>query len=85
MLGLDAAGATRTAMVVEYFGQSMSYTRIVKGIVAEVSNNIETFVQKELERFQNHRSIPLALIIALSIFVPVVAYVTLQATTSMFK
>ena len=40
---------------------------------------------KELARFEGHKTIPLALIISLTAFIPVVAYITLQATTSMFR
>ena len=47
--------------------------------------DIEEFVAKELERFESHKTLPLALLISLALFIPVVAYVTLQATTSMFK
>lgn len=39
----------------------------------------------ELARFENHKTIPLALVISLTCFIPIVAYITLQATTSMFK
>jgi hypothetical protein len=72
-------------MAVDYFGQMLMYTRTVKNIVSSVSKDIEAFVQLELERFQAMRQLPLALSIGLSIFIPIVAYVTLQATTSMFK
>ena len=73
------------AMAVDYFSQMLYYTRATKGIVDEVAIDIEKFVSSELARFENHRSIPLGLIISLSLFVPIVAYVTLQATTSMFQ
>ena len=83
---VDADGRlTPVAAAVDYFGQMLMYTRTVKLIVDNVSKDIEKFVQIELERFQGHRSITLSLIIGLSIFIPIVAYVTLQATTSMFK
>ena len=73
------------AMAVDYFGQMLMYTRTVKAIVTMVSKDIEKFVQLELERFQAMRQLPLILVVGLSIFIPIVAYVTLQATTSMFK
>lgn len=73
------------AMAVDYFGQMLMYTRTVKAIVTLVSKDIEKFVQLELERFQAMRQLPLILVVGLSIFIPIVAYVTLQATTSMFK
>ena len=83
---MDAGGKlTSIAQSVDYFGQMLMYTRTVKGIVDDVSKDIEVFVQQELERFQGHRAIPFSLMIGLSIFIPIVAYVTLQATTSMFK
>ena len=69
----------------DYFGQMLLYTKTVKDIVSLVSRDIEKFVQMELVRFKQMRQIPLFLMISLCIFIPVVAYVTLQATTSMFK
>ncbi len=38
-----------------------------------------------MRRFDSHKTLPLALVISLAFFIPVVAYVTLQATISMFK
>ena len=61
------------------------YTRTVKSIVTHVSTEIENFVVLELARFDAQKTLPMALIISLVIFIPLVAYVTLQATTSMFK
>ena len=61
------------------------YTRTVKSIVTHVSTEIEGFVVVELARFDAQKTLPMALIISLVIFIPLVAYVTLQATTSMFK
>ena len=72
-------------MAVDYFGQMLMYTRTVKNIVTGVAEDIEDFVQLELERYQAMRQFPFMLIVALSVFIPIVAYVTLQATTSMFK
>jgi hypothetical protein len=63
----------------------VDYTESTRDIVEKVAQNIEAFVAAELQRFEAHRRIPLSLIIALSIFIPMVAYVTLQATTSMFR
>ena len=73
------------AAAVDYFSQMLLYTQTVKAIVTTVSDDIEDFVQLELERFNQMKQIPLILMIALAIFIPVVAYVTLQATSSMFK
>ena len=61
------------------------YTKTVKGIVTKVSKDIEGFVILEQQRFDAMKQIPLILMIGLAIFIPVVAYVTLQATSSMFK
>ena len=61
------------------------YTRTVKSIVTHVSTEIEGFVVIELARFDAQKTLPMALIVALVVFIPLVAYVTLQATTSMFK
>ena len=73
------------AASVDYFGQMLLYTKTVKGIVSTVSKDIEAFVVLEQIRFQGLKQIPLILMIGLAIFIPVVAYVTLQATSSMFK
>ena len=40
---------------------------------------------EELARFQGHKTIPMILFVSLTFFVPVVAYITLQATRSMFR
>ena len=61
------------------------YTRTVKSIVTHVSTEIEGFVVVELARFDAQKTLPMALIVSLVVFIPLVAYVTLQATTSMFK
>ena len=73
------------ASAVDYFGQMLKYTKTVKDIVVMVSKDIEDFVQLEQIRFKGMRQIPMILMIALVIFIPLVAYVTLQATSSMFK
>ena len=73
------------AMAVDYFGQMLMYTKTVKNIVTGVAEDIEHFVQIELERYQAMRQFPFMLILSLSVFIPIVAYVTLQATSSMFK
>lgn len=73
------------ASAVDYFGQMLLYTKTVKDIVVMVSKDIEDFVELEQMRFKGMKQIPLILMIALAIFIPVVAYVTLQATSSMFK
>ena len=73
------------AAAVDYFGQMLLYTRTVKGIVTTVSRDIESFVLLEQERFQAMKQIPMILMVSLAIFIPIVAYVTLQATSSMFK
>ena len=73
------------AQTIDYFGQMLMYTKTVKNIVNVVSKDIEDFVQIELERFDQMKQVPLALIIGLAVFIPTVAYVTLQATSSMFK
>jgi hypothetical protein len=82
----DDEGKLRAiAAAVDYFGQMLLYTRTVKSIVTHVSSEIEHFVVLELARFDAQKALPMALIISLVIFIPLVAYVTLQATTSMFK
>jgi hypothetical protein len=63
----------------------LDYTTSTRGIVDKVAKDIEGFVTLELLKFEGHRRIPLALMVTLAAFIPIVAYVTLQATTSMFK
>ena len=69
----------------DYFSQALEYSTVVKGIVDSMASDIEVFVQRELERFNGHRSIPLGIIIILGLMVPVIIYVTYLSTTSMFK
>ena len=73
------------ASAVDYFGQMLLYTKTVKDIVIMVSKDIEDFVELEQMRFKGMKQIPLILMITLVIFIPFVAYVTLQATSSMFQ
>lgn len=70
---------------IDYFAEWLDYTTSTKDIVDQLTHQIEEFVVKELGRFEGHKTLPLALIISLFLFIPVVAYVTLQATTSMFQ
>jgi len=70
---------------VDYFAQQQEYTASTKAIVDDLTDEIEAFVATELARFENHKTLPLILIFVLACFVPIVAYVTLQATVSMFK
>ena len=85
--GVDVStgGLTRVAQTVDYFSQLLRYTRAVKSISDQVAIDIEEFVADELLRYEEYRTVPLILIISLSLFVPVVAYITLEATSSMFK
>lgn len=73
------------AQTIDYFGQMLMYTKTVKNIVNVVSKDIEDFVQIELERFDKMKQVPLGLMVGLAVFIPTVGYVTLQATSSMFK
>ena len=63
----------------------LDYTTSTRLLVSRVAGDIESFVAAELLKFEANRRVPFSLIIALTIFIPMVAYVTLQATTSMFK
>ena len=65
--------------------QGLEYTTLVKNIVDNMADDIEIFVQTELQRFTGHRTIPLAIIIVLGLMVPVIVYVTYLSTTSMFQ
>ena len=46
---------------------------------------IEEFVAKELDMFEGKKSVPLFIFIALTLFIPVVIYITLHTTTSMLR
>ncbi|XP_059089436.1 uncharacterized protein LOC131885421 [Tigriopus californicus] len=70
---------------VGYFSQLLEYAASTQKILDGLTQGIEKFVAKELARFESHKTVPLALLIILALFIPIVAYVTLQATTSMFK
>ncbi len=70
---------------VEYLTQLLEYTSSTKKIVDGLTTTIETFVADELSRLGSHATVPLIIIIILVMFVPVVAFVTLQATTSLFQ
>ena len=67
------------------FVKGLEYTTLVKNIVDNMADDIEIFVQTELQRFTGHRTIPLAIIIVLGLMVPVIVYVTYLSTTSMFQ
>jgi len=85
-LGLNRTGETSTTpATVDYFSQGLEYTTLVKNIVDNMADDIEIFVQTELQRFTGHRTIPLAIIIVLGLMVPVIVYVTYLSTTSMFQ
>ncbi len=77
--------ADKVMATVLYFSQQQVYTITTRKLVDELTGSIEKFVRAELSRFEGHKTLPLVLVITLMMFVPVVAYVTLQATTSMFR
>ena len=82
----DRTGETSTIpATVDYFSQGLEYTTLVKNIVDNMADDIEIFVQTELQRFTGHRTIPLAIIIVLGLMVPIIVYVTYLSTTSMFQ
>ena len=65
---LDRTGETSTTpATVDYFSQGLEYTTLVKNIVDNMADDIEIFVQTELQRFTGHRTIPLAIIIGKAI------------------
>lgn len=83
--GLNRTGEDSSlAATVDYFSQSLEHSTLVKKIVDDMARDIEVFVQKELERFNGHRTVPLVIIVILGIMVPVIIYVTYLSTTSMF-
>ena len=73
------------AATVDYFSLSLEYNSKVKILVDNMAEDIENFVQIELDRFNEHRTIPLAIIITLGVMVPIIIYVTYLSTTSMFQ
>lgn len=87
VIGLEKYPKTNDTMTaaVDYFSHLLKYATSTQKILDGLTKGIEEFVAKELARFESHKTIPLALLIILALFIPIVAYVTLQATTSMFK
>jgi hypothetical protein len=47
--------------------------------------DIEDFVAEELEKFEGKKKIPVAIFVTLAVFMPVVTYITLQTTISMYR
>ena len=83
---LDRTGEQNAvAATVDYFSQSLEYNTQVKKLVDNLAVDIEEFVQKELDRYNGHRTIPLSTIIVLGFMVPIIIYVTYLSTTSMFQ
>ena len=86
MYFVDRTGETdNIAATVDYFSLSLEYNSKVKILVDNMAEDIENFVQIELDRFNEHRTIPLAIIITLGVMVPIIIYVTYLSTTSMFQ
>ena len=83
----DSTGqaSSSVATTVDYFSQGLEYTTEVKKIVDSMAEDIEVFVQDELERFNGHRTVPLSIIIVLGLMVPIIVYITYLSTTSMFQ
>ena len=63
----------------------LQYTQAVKKIVDEMAIDIEEFVNENVAINQKRQLAPLALIISLLLFVPVIIYVTLNANFSIFR
>ena len=61
------------------------YLSSTEAVVDRLTMAIEEFVAKELDVFEGKKSVPLSIFIALTLFVPVVIYITLHTTTSMLK
>ena len=74
-----------TLATIDYFSIYFEYATSTRNIVQKLTLDIEEFVLKELDDLEGHKTIPLSLLISLTLFIPIVAYITLQATTSMFK
>jgi class 3 adenylate cyclase len=69
----------------DYFSHLFDYLSSTKSIVDHLTMSIEEFVAKELDMFQGKMKIPLSIFITLTVFIPVVIYITLHTTTSMMK
>ena len=74
-----------TAATIDYFTVSLEYNSMVKKLVDNMAEDIEKFVEIELDRFNDHRTYPMSMIIVLGAMVPIIIYVTYLSTTSMFQ
>nr|XP_040564426.1 LOW QUALITY PROTEIN: atrial natriuretic peptide receptor 2-like [Lepeophtheirus salmonis] len=71
--------------IVNYFSHQIKYQRNTRLIIEKLAKSIGKFVEKEFQKYNSRKIIPLVLIILLSIFIPIVVYITLQASASMFR
>ena len=69
----------------KHFSHLFEYLSSTEAVVDRLTMAIEEFVAKELDVFEGKKSVPLSIFIALTLFVPVVIYITLHTTTSMLK
>ena len=68
-----------------YYSNLFEYLSSTKAVVDMLTFKIEEFVAKELDEFEGKKSVPLFIFIALTLFIPVVIYITLHTTTSMLN
>mgnify|MGYP003302262883 CR=1 FL=1 len=76
---------TQTGLVTSYFTLLLRYTQSTKQIVDEIAIDIGEIVKRELRRNARQQVLPTTLMVFLSLFVPVIVYITFKATLSMFR
>ena len=78
-------GFTPTQIVTEYFTFLLKYTKSVKDMGDEIAISIGKIVNKKIGSIGKQQVFPLTLIILISSFIPIIVYITLKGTSSMFR
>ena len=82
---MDQSILTPVAFVTDYFSNMVKYTQALTNIVEKIAANISKLVVETVDNYEDEHLLPVALIIFISSFVPIILYITLKATLSMYK
>ena len=74
-----------SAIVTDYFLNMIIYTKSTwKDIILDrVATNINKIVEENINQYQEDQVLPIALMIFISLFIPLILYLTYKATLSM--
>ena len=74
-----------SAIVTDYFLNMIIYTKSTwKDIILDrVATNINEIVVENIDQYQEDQVLPIALMIFISLFIPLILYLTYKATLSM--